>query len=154
VADPAPPAKKPAGPLRWILLGCGVLTCLGILGMGGCAGIFYFIYKGTDPVAEVGAAYLRQDPGVQKAIGMEEYSVVRDFTGWQVNVNNDKGNARISYTIRPPTAADSTVAVAVVWLLRDGGRWAPVGARVHPRGGDEITIGKPPKEHHRIDWDD
>jgi len=152
VAEAAPP-KKPAGPLRWILLGCGALTALFIFGMGGCAGIFYFIYKGTDPVAEVGAAYLRQDLEVQKAIGMEEYSVRRDFTGWQVNVNNDKGNARISYTITHPAAADPTVGEAVVWLLRSGGKWAPVGARVHPRGREEITIGKPPPEHHKIDWD-
>ena len=69
MTEPASPAKKPAGPMRWILLGCGALTGLFILGMGGCAGIFYFIYKGTDPIAEVGAAYVKTSPEMQKALG-------------------------------------------------------------------------------------
>ena len=55
--------------MRWILLGCGILTGLFILGMGGCAGIFYFIYKGTDPIAQVGADYVKQSPEMRKALG-------------------------------------------------------------------------------------
>ena len=67
MADPA--AKKSPGPMRFILLGCGLLTGLFILGMGSCAGFMYFVYKGTDPVAEVGAEYLRKSPEVENELG-------------------------------------------------------------------------------------
>ena len=148
MADPAPPAKKPAGPMRWILLGCGVLTGLFILGMGGCAGIFYFIYKGTDPIAQVGADYVRKSPEMRKALG-PDIAVRRHKTGWQVSTHNDRGNARISYDAQGAAGAGEVV----VWLAKSAGTWTVVGARLRPRTGDAVEAGAPPKEHHRIDWD-
>ena len=148
MADAAPPAKKPAGPMRWILLGCGALAGLFILGMGGCAGIFYFIYKGTDPIAEVGAAYVKTSPEMQKALG-PDIAVRRHMAGWQVNTQNDRGNARISYDVQGAAGAGEVV----VWLAKSAGTWTAVGARLRPRTGDPVEVGAPPKEHHRIDWD-
>ena len=142
-------AKK-SGPGRWILLGCGVLTGIVILGMGGCAGIFYFIYKGTEPVAEVGADYLRNTPQVSAVIHGKR-TVQRHLMGWQVNVANDRGNARITYDLTGD--APDSAGVATVWLTRKAGAWSVVAARVDPMKGESITIGDPPKEHHRIDWD-
>ena len=148
MADPAPPAKKPAGPMRWILLGCGILTGLFILGMGGCAGIFYFIYKGTDPVAQVGADYVKKSPEMQTALG-PDIAVRRHKTGWQVHTSNDRGDARIGYDAQGAAGAGEVV----VWLTKSAGTWTVVGARLRPRTGDAVEVGKPPKEHHRIDWD-
>ena len=151
--DPVPPPEKKEnkGPLRWILLGCGVLTCLGILGMGGCAGLFYFIYKGTDSVAEVGAEYLRNSREFQSALGSEGGSVKRTVFGWNVNLQNDGGNAKITYSIRRLKAVE--IGEAVVWLLRSGGQWTAVGARVKLEAGEEIKIGKPSSSFHLPDWD-
>jgi hypothetical protein len=143
VADAQPP-KKP-GPGRWILLGCGLLTGLFILGMGSCAGIMYFVYKGTDPVAEVGAEYLRKSTKVQDALG-PPVVVERHRFGWNVHVVNDGGNARITYTARGSRGEGE----AMVWLVRNGGKWSAVGARIPKK---DLAIGKPPSEHH-IKWDD
>jgi hypothetical protein len=148
VTDPAPPAKKPAGPLRWILLGCGILTGLFILGMGGCAGIFYFVYKGTDPIAQVGADYVKASPEMRKALG-PDLTVRRHKTGWQVHTQNDRGNARISYDAQGAAGAGEVV----VWLAKSAGTWTAVGARLRTPTGDAVEAGRPPKEHHRIDWD-
>jgi hypothetical protein len=134
--------------MRWILLGCGALAGLFILGMGGCAGIFYFIYKGTDPIAEVGAAYVKSSPEMQKALG-PDITVRRHKTGWQVNTHNDRGNARISYDAQGTAGAGEVV----VWLAKSAGTWTAVGARLRPSTGDTVEIGAPPKEHLRIDWD-
>lgn len=150
-APSPPPPRKPAGPLRWILLGCGVLTGLFILGMGGCAGIFYFIYKGTDPVAEVGADYLRKAPQVQEVFG-SPVDVKRHKFGWNVHVADDGGNARITYDVRGPGLA--VPGEAVVWLIKSAGTWSVSGVRVSTKAGNTLEIGKPPSERHRIDWDD
>ena len=152
MADAAPPpAKKSAGPMKILLLGCGILTGLFILGMGSCAGVFYFVYKGTDPVAEVGAEYLRKSPEVQEAIG-STVTVKRHAFGWNVHVVNDGGNARISYDVMG--GREKSPADAVVWLVRSAGKWSAVGARLRRPGADDVEIGKPPKEHLKIDWDD
>jgi hypothetical protein len=148
VADGASPSPK-RGPLGWILLGCGILTGLFILGMGGCAGIFYFIYKGTDPIAAVGADYVKKSAEMQKALGAE-IAVRRHKTGWQVHTQNDRGDARISYDAQGAAGSGEVV----VWLAKSAGTWTVVGARLRPRTGDAVEAGKPPKEHYRIDWDD
>jgi hypothetical protein len=150
VADGASPPNK-RGPGRWILLGCGILTGLLLLGMGGCAGLFYFIYKSTDPVAEVGADYLRNTPEVSSVLPGKR-TVKRQLTGWQVNVTKDAGNARIPYEITCD-APDST-GMATVWLTRGAAAWSVVGARIEAKDGKSITLGTPPREHHRIRWDD
>jgi len=146
-----PPPKKPPGPMKFILLGCGIVTGLFILGMGSCAGVMVFVYKGTEPVADVGAAYLRKSPEVQAAFGAP-VAVRRHKLGWTVNVTNDAGNARITYDVRG--ASVSAPFNAVVWLVRSAGTWSAVGAEVQTPDGYSVTLGKPPREHHRIDGND
>jgi hypothetical protein len=148
-AAPAPP-KKPAGPMKFILIGCGLLTGLFILGMGTCGGVMYFVYKGTDPVAQVGAAYLRQSPQVQAAFGAP-VDVRRQMMAWHVNVTNDRGSARITYDVRGSNI--SAPFDAVVWLVRSGGTWSAVGARVQTPDGYSIDLGKPPAQN-RVNLDD
>ena len=148
-AAPPPPPKK-RGPLRWILLGCGALTGLLILGLGSCAGIFYAVYRGSEPVARAGSDYLAAAPEMRKAFG-DTYGIRRQKLGFNVHVVNDGGNARFAYDVLNEHGAE--VGEAVVWLLRAGGKWSVVGARVHPKSGEPLSIGEPPKEHHRIDWD-
>jgi hypothetical protein len=147
-APPSAPAKKPTSPLRWVFLGCGILLGLMILGFSGCAGIMYFIYKGTDPIAAVGADYLKKSPEVQKALG-PEITVTRHKMGWNVQTANDTGSARITYTAQGGNGS----AEAVVWLVKSAGAWTAVGARLHSGSGDAVEVGKPPREHHRIDRD-
>jgi hypothetical protein len=136
--------------MRLILLGCGLLTGLVVLGLGSCAGVMVFIYKGTDPVAEVGAEYLRKSPEVQAAFGAP-VAVQRHKLGWNVSVTNDGGNARISYDVRG--ANISAPFDGVVWLVRSAGKWSAVGADVKTPDGYSVTLGKPPRDH-RLKWGD
>jgi hypothetical protein len=147
VADPAAPPKK-SGLGRWILIGCGTLTGLFVLGLGGCGAMFYLIYKSTDAPAEIGADYLRKAPQISEVVKGRP-TVKRQFMGWQVHVANDGGNARITYDITgdsPGSAVEATV-----WLRRIAGAWSVLGARVQPKTGEELQIGNPPKRE--IDWD-
>jgi len=139
----AAPAPKSAGPLRWILLGCGVLTLLGILGMGGCAGVFYAIYKGTDDTAKIGADYLRSAPELQRALGADGFSLDRKWFGWSVQIVNDGGQARFDYRILD--ANHLPRGAATVWLTRKGGKWSAQGAFCRPEGAESFNIGEPPK---------
>ena len=150
MADPTPPAKKSAGPLRWILLGCGALTGLFILGMGGCAGIFYFIYKGTDPIAEVGANHLKASTHFAQATGTP-LTTRRDWTGWNVQTRNDSGTAYFVYSVRGPLASGK----AEVWLVKEKGEWRPTGTRFQPSDGSAaVTTGTvPSKNRFGKDWD-
>ena len=136
--------------MRFILIGCGLLTGLFILGMGSCAGVMYFVYKGTDPVAEVGAAFLRSSPELKAAVG-GEVAVKRNAFGWNVSTSGDGGSAQISYEVREVTGAP--IGQATVSLMRSGGKWTATSARVRRHSGEDLRIGKPPSEH-RIKWDD
>ncbi|MBI3854983.1 MAG: hypothetical protein HY293_04750 [Planctomycetes bacterium] len=148
MADPAP--KKPAGPMKYLLVGCGVLTAVFLLGMGGCGAIFYGIYRGSDSTAEIGAAYLRSAPAVQEAFG--DATIRRKWWGWNIQVVNDGGNAQFSYSILG--SKEPRERAAVVWLVRSGGKWSALGARVDAKDGRSLTIGNPPAEQQRVKWDD
>src|SRR5262245_41581323 len=114
--------------------------------MGGCAGIMYFVYKGTDPIARIGADYVKQRPEMQKALG-PNITVRRHKTGWQVHTSNSGGNARISYDAEGAVGSGEVV----VWMVKSGDLWGVTGARLRRRTGDVVEAGTPPKEHHRID---
>src|SRR5437899_7029716 len=111
--------------------------------MGGCAGVFYLIYKGSEPVAMLGADYLRKAPKVQDHIGRDAV-VNRHKLGWNVNVVNDGGHARFTYSVRGELGSGE----AVVWMIRSAGKWSVAGARVSPDVGSPFTLGKPPAEPH------
>ena len=149
MADAPPPPRNERGPLRWILLGCGLLTGLAVLGMGGCAGLFYVLYKGSEDTAKIGEVYLRNAPELRNVID-EHANVERNWTGWTVSVVNDGGDARFRYTIKHD---DGPATDAMVWLTCSAGQWRAVGARVRPPAGQSIHIGKTPKENNLSDWD-
>jgi hypothetical protein len=152
VADAAPPpapAKKAPGPMRFILLGCGILAGVFLLGMGGCAGVLYFVYQGSKPIGEIGAAYLRDSDAVQSALGAP-VAAKQDWLGWNVQIRNDAGNAMFTYSLQ----GKSMPASATVWLVKSAGKWTPIGAHVRPPSSDEFSIGKPPPQGHRLKWDD
>jgi hypothetical protein len=147
--DAAAPVPKSPSPTRWILLGCGLITLLGIAGAGGLAGIFCLIYKGTDDTAKIGADYLRNAPELRNVID-EHASVERNWMGWNVSIVNDGGQAHFAYTIKHD---DGRPTKAEVWLSRSAGQWQAFGARVRPPTGERLSIGTPPREHHRSDRD-
>jgi hypothetical protein len=140
---PAAPVPNSSHPLRWILLGCGALTLIGILAVAGFAGVFYLVYKGTDDTAKIGADYLRSSPELQQALGVEGFSVQRSWYGTNVRIVNDGGQASFVYKILGPQKGDATV-----WLTRKEGKWSAVGARVKLETGMQIKIDQPPKECH------
>jgi hypothetical protein len=117
--------------------------------MASCGGIFYFIYNSSEPVAKVGEDYLRGAPELRYVLDSHA-NIKRNRLGWNVSVVNDGGSARFTYSI---SQANSRKAEAVVWLVRSGGNWSAVGARIHPENGEPVTIGKPTLEH-RIDFND
>jgi len=124
----SPPASP--GPLRYILLGCGLALGVTVLGLGGCAGILYLVFKGTDGIAETGAAYVRNSPEVQKAAGAP-LQVQRSWKGWKVNVHNDTGDAFMTYDVQGSEAKGS----AEITLVKSGGSWSAVGGRFTGPGG-------------------
>jgi hypothetical protein len=148
VDAPAAPVLNSSNPLRWILLGCGALTLLSILGAAGLAGVFYLVYKGTNGVALIGAEYLRVSE-LQRVGGIR---VERKLLGWNVSVVNDGGHAEIPYSFKDRNG--TTLGDARVWLVRSGGKWSAMGARVRHFGAEEFTIGNPPNAHFhlRSDW--
>jgi len=147
--DAAAPVPKSSHPLRWILLGCGALILISILGVACFAGVFYLVYKGTEDTGQIGAAYLRNAPELRNLID-EHANVERNWTGWNLSIVNDGGQAHFAYTIKHD---DGRPTEAEVWLTRSAGRWEAVGARVQQPTGERIKIGKPPGENHRMDSD-
>ena len=143
MTDLAAVAPKKSGPLRWILLGCGLISLLGILGMGGCGGVFYLIYQGTEDTAKIGSDYLRAAPEMKQALGTEGFNLERKWFGWNVQVVNDGGQARFEYRIL--NSKNQPKGAATVWLTRKQGKWSPLGAQCRHEEADYFSIGDPPK---------
>ena len=128
MTDPAP---KPSSPWRWIFIGCGAFTALGVLGLAGFGTVFYFIAKKTEPIADVGAAYLQNAPSIQEAVGAP-VSVKRDWLGWNVRMANDAGTAFFTYKVTGWQGSGS----AKVWIEQPPyGVWTASGAQFRPDGG-------------------
>ena len=142
-APAAAPVPKSSNPLRWILLGCGLLILLVALAAGSLAGIYTLIYKGTDETARIGADYLRNAPEMQRALGAQGFSLERKWFGWSVQIVNDGGQARLEYRIR--NSKNHPKGAATVWLTRKEGKWSPLGAHCRPEGAESFSIGEPPK---------
>ncbi len=140
----AAPVPKSASPARWILLGCGLITLLALLGMGGCAGVFYLIYQGTEDTAKIGADYLRAAPQMHQAVGVDGFSVKRSWMGWNVQIVNDGGQAHFAYEILGPKRLPK--GTATVHLTRSEGKWSAVSATYRPEAGEPVQIGNPRRE--------
>jgi len=127
VGDPAQPRR---GIGRWIFLGCAGCGGLTLLAAAGCAGFFYFVYKGTEEIAAVGAQYLRQAPEIRAAYG-DDVAVARSWMNSRVNLRNDTGTAYFTYDV----AGSRNSGRGEVWLSKAGGRWTATGARVSSSNG-------------------
>lgn len=120
---------KGPSPLKWILIGCGGLSILGMLGAGGCGIAVYFANRSADEIAKQGAEYLMTEPRVVKVLGTVR-KAEREFVGWNVSIKNDRGEAYFRYSVE---AANGN-AMAEVWLNREpGAGWKAAGAVVRPR---------------------
>ncbi len=121
-----------------------------LLGMAGCAGLLFYLYRASDPIAKAGAVYLRSVPDVSEALGTP-LTIDRSPMNWKVQLRNDQGDARIGYTLSGPKGS----AEAVVWLVKAAGAWSAVGARLEQDGKKLIESGTPPRARLRdsLDWD-
>lgn len=150
-APAAAPVPNSSNPLRWILLGCGALILIGILGVASFVGVFYLVYKGTDGTAKIGADYLRNAPEMRQAIGVDGFSVERSWFGTNVHIVNDGGRASFVYKILGPKKLPK--GSATVWLTRKDGKWSAVGATYRPEAGRTISIGAPDRlQDFRLDF--
>ncbi|GEM_PF-3081080 len=151
-SEPIPPKKS--GPLKWILLGCGGLLVLGLLCFGGCLVAGYLgVRKSVEEIAPVGEAYLRSQSEIEDELGKLSKVEVRPLAGTQVHVENQRGRARLLYSIEGPKGK----ADATVWLERDGGVWTAVGCEVALSNGRTIRIGRSvdvPSGNKRRSWRD
>lgn len=138
------PAKRGIG--RWIFLGCAGCGGLVLLGAAGCAGLFYYLYRQSDAIAAVGAAYLKNAPELKAAFG-DPLKVERVPMNWKVQIRNDQGHAHIGYAVKGPKGSSE----AVVWLTRSAGAWVAVGARA-----GSVELGRAPDgfRFNPLDWDD
>ena len=139
-----PAAAKKPGIGRWVFLGCAGCGGLVLLSFAGCAGLMYWAYKQSEPIAAVGAEYLKKSPELAEKLGTP-LDVERLPLNWKVRLSDDRGNARIGFSVRGSKGS----AQAVVWLAKAAGVWTAQGARM----GD-VEIGAPPRENLSIDWDD
>ena len=124
------PAGQKRGIGRWIFLGCAGCGGLTLLAAAGCAGFLYFVYKGTEEIAAVGAQYLLRAPEVRSAYG-EDVAVTRSWMNSRVNLTNDTGTAYFTYEVR----GGRNSGRGEVWLAKSQGRWTATGARVRPSNG-------------------
>jgi hypothetical protein len=128
---------KPAGPARALALGCGIVAAL-VLVVGGLAGAaFYKIRKGFHELSQVGASYLESLPQAQETFG--EITRIEPKPGsFEIQFQNREGRARFGYAISGSKAS----GLAEVNLVKSGGSWRPVGARL-TAGGSTVEVGAP-----------
>jgi len=149
---PPPPPKK-SGVLKWVLIGCGGVTLLGLLACGGCFAVGYIaIDKMSEEPGRAGETYLRAQSDLESEIGKISEAKRDIWGGTSVHLTGNDGVARIAYKI---TAAKGTFS-GTVYLERKSGVWVAVGATVNVNGklwkvGTELTM---PKSSSGGSWDD
>ncbi len=135
MSDPARP--KRSGPGKWIAVGCGCLTLLGIV----LAGVVVFAFKkvaaNIEEIGQTGAAYLSARPEAADTFGPLQ-KVERHKLKFNVQVRNDEGHAYFVYAV----AGEKASGDAEVWLVKRGGQWQGTGARLHA-GGKTVPVGQP-----------
>jgi hypothetical protein len=135
MSDPAPPRRR--GPGKWIAVGCGCMTLLGVVSVGVAVFAFKKVAANIEEIGQTGAAYLSARPEAAEAFGPLE-KVERDKLKFNVQVRNDEGHAWFVYAV----AGEKASGEAEVWLVRRGGAWQGVGARLHA-GGKVVPVGRP-----------
>jgi hypothetical protein len=135
--------------LKWIVLGCGGLATLGLLGLAGGVLVLQVSNRRAAEIAEVGAEYLKADQKIPMVLG-RVHAVSRKIAGWTVETKDGVGEAYFTYVLN----TEKGTADAEVWLLgpKDG-PWQATGAVIKSRLTAQyklLRIGKPgvtPKEY-------
>jgi hypothetical protein len=131
------PAKK-GGALKWVLIGCGCIVGLGVLGIGSCVGLAWFAASKMleQPIA-AGKAFIAAQPTVKEEFG-DLTKVEHNFlAGTNVQINNGVGRGRVCFDVASAKGSGS----AVVWMTYANDSWTAVGCTV-TIGGKTIKVGK------------
>lgn len=130
------PPKK-SSPVKWILMGCGCITLVGILIVGGLA---YMGYRMVAKMNDAASEYVKSQPEVEKEIGAVQKVELDISGGTQVSQKNESGAGLIVYKV---TGARGS-GTAKVWMTYDG-QWRGQ-AMIFTAGEKTIRIGNPPAE--------
>ena len=131
---PLPP-MKPKSPARSMAAGCLIAATIaaGVAALAAFA--LWKVSKGMDEIASAGAAWLRQQPGIENEFG-EVQKIERVPLRFNVQLHNDQGDAWFEYTLQGTRAS----GLARVSMVRRQGDWKSTGARL-TIAGREVTIG-------------
>jgi hypothetical protein len=122
-----PQAGRPPASFKWIVVGCGGLLILGMLGAGGVTLALYYGHRKHSEIAKVGTQYLETEPRIVQALG--SITKVSDRFGNRYTFNNGQGDAHLNFMV----TGTSTNAEAEVWLHHGVSEpWRVIGAVVRP----------------------
>ena len=128
-------APKPKTPARSMATGCLIAAALAAVVAAAAGFALWKVSKGMDEIAASGAAWLRQQPGMERAFG-ELQKVERLPLRFSVQLHNDQGDAWFEYAVTGSKASGQ----ARVSMVRRQGEWKSTGARL-TIDGRESTIG-------------
>ena len=134
--------QKKGGLLKWILMGCGCISILGVLGVGGCGLLIYFAGKAMfEKPTQIAKAYVMAEPSVKAEFGEITKAEFNLMAGSNVHIANGAGKARICLDVVSAKGSGS----AVVWLSAVGDDWKAVGCSVTIAGktvkaGEEVVV--------------
>ena len=128
-------APKPKTPARSMATGCMIAAAIAGVVAAFAGFALWKVSRGMDEIAAGGAAWLRQQPGVENEFG-ELQKVERIPMRLSVQIHNDQGEAWFEYSI----AGSKASGQARVSMVRRQGEWKATGARLSV-AGREVTIG-------------
>ncbi len=126
-------AKKGKGPLFWIPMGCGGITLVGILGIGGCAYLLYSLLKLPADTThaffqkinegDIDGAYAMTTASFQELESPEEFArLASDLKSTDVTLNNRQIENQ-SATMSGSIMLSGTEYPLTVSLLKIGDDW-------------------------------
>jgi hypothetical protein len=140
---PPPPAPK-SSVLKWILIGCGAVTFLGILACGGCMAVVYFALKKAinEGVAKV-RPIVAANETVKKEIGelrnitprwemRKETRNGRESLTFTLDVEGDKGKGSVLVHMSEARRRNDEIYITLTFVSADGTKRTPIGTyRLH-----------------------
>jgi hypothetical protein len=129
---PPAPAKK-SGCWKWGAIGCLAIIVIGAIGAGVLVLVLFGAIKSTD-VYKGAATRAENDPRVIAALGSP--ITTGFYVAGNVNVNNTRGDADISFPIKGPKGKGTVHAVA----SRDSSGWSYSELTATPANGSPINL--------------